>query len=81
MSKFSLLSRLEERAKKEAAKDPNAPNIVYERYELTVTGKDVAVLIPERECTNFENSLTETTSLTMFSLKNIVRDHRGIIER
>lgn len=81
MSKYSLLSQLDEKAKQEAAKDPNAPNITYQRYDLDIDKKEIGVLIPIRECDNFEARLMETEKLTNHNLKLIVREFRGLFAR
>jgi hypothetical protein len=81
MPKFSLLAALDKQAAEDKNKDPNAPNIVYERYEIDVRGKPMGVLIPEREVDNFEATLSEAGEISSHQLTKIVRAHRGIVER
>ena len=81
MSRFTLINKLEEEHKEQSAKDPNAPNIKYQQYDLKVGRIEQGVLIPVRECQNFEDSISEVETLTERKLKQIVRGFRGLIIR
>jgi hypothetical protein len=81
MSMFSLLSGLDRDAKAAAALDPNAPSITYQQYDIPVSGEETCVLIPERECNNFENAVIEAGELSQIKLKKLVREHRGIFSQ
>ena len=78
MSRFKLINDLDDEHKKEAAKDPNAPNITYQQYDLDVNGQERSVLIPVRECENFETRLSNMTLITEQKLKQVVREFRGL---
>jgi hypothetical protein len=81
MSRFSLINNIDDQHKKEAAKDPNAPNITYQRYDLDINGHEQGVLIPVRECENFETRVSSMAHLSSQKLKEIVREFRGLIVR
>ncbi len=81
MPRFTLINNLDAEHKKEAAKDPNAPNITYQRYDLDIDGKEQGVLIPVRECENFETSLSKMSYISNQKLKQVVREFRGLIVR
>ena len=78
MTRFSLINNIDDEVKKEAAKDPNAPNITYQQYDLDVNGQERSVLIPVRECENFEACLSEMALITEQKLKQVVREFRGL---
>lgn len=78
MPKFSLINQLDDEYKEQAKKDPNAPNITYLRYDLDINDKSVGVLIPMRECTNFENRIMEEENLSNHKMKKILREFRGL---
>lgn len=81
MSRFTLIDSLDEEHKEKAAKDPNAPNITYQQYDLDVNGEERGVLIPVRECNNFEEYVSKMTHITEPKLKQIVREFRGLMVR
>lgn len=80
MSQFSLLNNLNEESTKVPEKS-GGHNITYQQYTIAVDNKDVGVLIPIRECDNFENTLSTADNLTNYKLKKILREHRGIFVR
>ena len=81
MSKFSLINQLDENAKNQASKDPNAPNIKYQEYDIDIGNDSVKILIPIRECDNFENTIMEEGNLSNYKFKRILREHRGLLVR
>lgn len=81
MSRFSLINDIDDERKKVESRDPNAPNITYQRYDLDVGGKDVGVLIPVRECDNFEEAVMEVEELSTLKLKKLIREHRGLFAK
>ena len=81
MSRFTLINDIDDERKELEAKDPNAPNITYQRYDLDVKGQEVGVLIPVRECENFENAVIEVEELSSIKLKKMVREFRGLLVR
>ncbi len=78
MSKFSLINRLEEDRNQQVAADPNAPNITYQRYDIDVGDKPTGVLIPIRECDNFEKRMSDETNVTDRKLTKILREFRAL---
>ena len=76
MSEYSLLKNLEQEAV-EASK-PKGTGITYQRYDLPVGDKEQGVLIPVRECDNFETSLEDVEELNEKDLKTLLRKHRGL---
>lgn len=56
----------------------NTPTIKYQEYELTVENKQQTVLIPLRECENFENTLSEYEFINKLQLRKILYKHRGM---
>lgn len=77
MENFSLIKKLDEQ--KDAKPSPMAENISYQQYELEVDGKNQIVNIPLKEVDAFENTIVETKEpLTRKSLKQILREHRGV---
>lgn len=81
MSRFTLINKLDDEHKEQVSKDPNAPNITYQRYDLDVNGKEQGVLIPVRESENFETCVSEMAYVSDQKLKQIVREFRGLIVR
>lgn len=81
MSRFSLITEIDNNRKDIESRDPNAPNITYQRYDLDVGGSEMGVLIPIRECDNFETTVSELDDLTTHKLKKLVRDFRGLIAK
>lgn len=73
MSQYSLLKNLEAEATK-----PKGTGITYQRYTLPIGNKEKDVLIPVRECDNFESSLEDFEELTERDLKGLLRKHRGL---
>lgn len=73
MSKYSLLKNLETEATK-----PKGTGITYQRYDLPVEDKEQGILIPVRECDNFEASLEDFEELKESDLKILLRKHRGL---
>lgn len=73
MSKYTLLKNLETESSK-----PKGTGITYQRYDLPVEDKERGILIPVRECEQFENSLEDFEELTEKDLKLLLRKHRGL---
>lgn len=73
MSKYDLLKNLGETASK-----PKGTGITYQQYIIPVDDKDTGVLIPVRECENFEASLEDFEELKLQDLKGLLRKHRGL---
>lgn len=77
MKDFSLIQRLNK--KDDDKSSPLAEGVSYQKYELEVDGKVQVVNIPVRETDAFENTIVEVKEpLTRKTLKQILREHRGI---
>ena len=78
-NKFSLLQQLDEAQRTPVEKSPFAPGVEYQEYELEVDGKNQNIFIPLKECTAFEEALSQQTKyLTGDDLRKFLRNHRGI---
>jgi len=80
VSNFSLIRDLNKPSEKPKKQEP-AYGIKYQSYELQVEGKDIPVLIPIRECENFENVISNIEDLTESKLKQVTRDMRGLYNK
>lgn len=81
MSDFSLIKNLNTQSKKPKEQKPTGYGIKYEQYDVSVEGKEITVLIPLRECTNFENKITQIKDLTPEKLKQVTRELRGLYDK
>lgn len=76
--KFSLIEKLNNPNLDRKEETPFPPGIEYQEYILEVKGREQAVFIPSKECSLFEKSLINRTSLDEDDLRDILRKHRGI---
>jgi len=74
MGKYNLLQNLQHPTPQEEPKS----SISYQQYDLIIGQETQCVLIPVRECENFEQSLETVDELTSDILRDILRKYRGI---
>ena len=79
MDQFDLIKELQEKSEQEQ-QDTSQPKITYQQYDIDILGGSVPVLVPLRECENFEDTLSTISTLTKEKLKDVLREHRGFIQ-
>lgn len=77
MEGLELIKLLEKEIHK-PEKEKNKPKIKYREYVLSVEGNDVSVLIPLRECSNFEDRVDEIDFIGKYDIMKLLREFRGI---
>jgi len=80
VNKFEFIKKLQNHEQIEETVEKK-PKIEYQQYEIMVDSSPIEVLIPVRECSNFENKLNEYDSLTSKKLRELLRTFRGIKKR
>lgn len=76
MPDFQLIQKLND--PDTTAKSENS-QIEYQQYELNGTDGNIVVLIPIKECENFEHSLEQITErLYPHIVRELLRKHRGV---
>jgi len=76
MPKFSLISEYNNIIKEAPKQKSNKTK--YQEYIIEVESKECSVYIPLRECENFENVISEETSIDEDQLRRLMREFRGI---
>jgi len=76
MKDFTLIKSLEE-----GESAPERLGIKYQQYEIDVDSKPTNILIPLRECENFEQNIGNFENITKSNLRTLLREHRGIIQK
>lgn len=78
MDKLTLISSLGGIGSRPPTDPEQHHKIEYQSYEVDVDGTTRVVLIPMRECVEFERSLSKLHDVTGADIKQLLRQHRGI---
>jgi len=82
--KFSLISEYTTKGKnkkrltEKTKESDDVHKVKYQEYIIEVDSSERSVYIPIRECDHFEKVLENTTDITAFQLKKLLREFRGI---
>lgn len=78
MTDFSFLKSLQNSSKRTSVAEEAKKHINYQEYTVLVEGNEIDILIPLRECEEFEKTLSAHDVLEKKDLKSILRQHRGL---